>query len=883
MTLRQQGPQVRSRLRTIFTWSRANFVLLLILTFSLLAGGAQARQTAGAHGAGRSGRSAADARQRAAARFAAHSGHVPLTFEANEGQADSRVQFLARGPGYTLFLTGGKAVLTLRNSPAALTMTLAGANPAAASAGLDELQGKSNYFLGRDPAKWHSNVPNYARVKYKDVYPGIDLVYYGNQGYLEYDFEIAPGADAKTIAFDLAGARSPRVDRGTGDLVIGAAGSEIRLHRPVVYQLPADGDGSGTGRTIVKGGYKITAGGHVTFALAGYDHTRPLVIDPALSYSTYFGGSLDDSGRAIALDSAGDLYLTGTTCSSNLPVLGGVQQAYGGDGGNCAPTNGGDAFVAEFDSTLTTLLYATYLGGTGDDAGNGIAVDSVGNAYITGSTCSGDSFPITAGAFQTIYGGGPNNCTQGLGDGFVTELDPTGSALVYSTFLGGGKADTGNAISLDASNNAYILGTTCSTDFPTTSGAFQTTFGGVGNQCTAEADGDAFITKLNPTGSALIYSTYLGGRSGDAGYGMALDSAGDVYVAGKTFSNNFPVTPGAYSTMCKGCRKFVSEAFVSKLNPAGTSLIYSTYLGGGSGSEPCAACATGIAIDGDGNAYVSGLTSDATDFPILNGFQRTYAGGPHDAFLTKLNPQGSALVYSTFLGGQSDDGATALAVSDSGNAYLRGNTISRNFPKTPDAFQGTCICYTGNYQGFLSEFSPAGNTLVYSTFLGGTENQFSGSTRNLIITAAQSPKIYFTGYSNSTDYPVTINAYQGAAAGGYDAVLTEFISGSNVSLLPTGLNFGSQQVGTSGAPMSVTLGNEGEIALTVQSITISGPNSGDFSQTNTCGNSVPPLENCAVTVTFTPLASGQRSAQVSIKDNGGGSPQLVSLRGTGTQ
>ena len=883
MTLRPRDAQVRSHLRTIFTRYGTDLVLPLILTFILLPGGVQARQIAVANGADRSGQSAADARQRAATRFRARSGRLPLSFEANDGQADFRVQFLARGPGYTLFLTGSKAVLALGNGPPALTMSLADANPAAAATGLDELPGKSNYFLGSDPAKWHSSVPNYARVKYKDVYPGIDLVYYGKDGRLEYDFEVAPGADPKIIALDLAGARSPRVDRRTGDLVIGTAGREVRLHRPVIYQPPASGDDSETRRTIIKGRYRITSGGRVTFAIATYDRSRPLVIDPALSYSTYFGGSLDDAGRALALDLAGDLYMTGITCSSNLPVLGGVQEAYGGDGGECSPTNGGDAFIAEFDPTLTTLLYSTYLGGTGDDVGDGIAVDSAGDAYITGSTCSGDSFPITAGAFQTVYGGGRNGCTQDLGDAFVTELNPTGSALVYSTFLGGSKADTGNAISLDASNNAYIVGTTCSTDFPTTSGAFQTTYAGDGNQCGAQPDGDVFIAKLNPTGSALIYSTYLGGKSGEAGYGMALDSAGDVYVTGKTFSINFPTTLGAYSTMCKGCRKFVSEAFVTKLNPAGSSLIYSTYLGGSSGSEPCAACATGIAIDSDGDAYVSGLTSDATDFPILKGFQNTYAGGPHDAFLTKFNPQGSALVYSTFLGGINDDGATAVAVASNGDAYLQGNTISGNFPKTLDAFQGTCLCRSNDYVGFLSELGPSGNALVYSTLLGGSMNQYSRSTPGLIITTAPSPKIYLTGYSNSSDYPVTINAYQPASAGGYDAVLTEFISGSNVSLAPIGLSFGSQQVGTSSDPKSVTLGNTGEIALTVHSITISGPNSGDFSQTNTCGNSVPPLGNCAITVTFTPLASGQRSAQVSIKDNGGGSPQLVSLRGTGTQ
>ncbi len=817
----------------------------------------------------------------AAARFAVRSGRLPLSFEANRGQADYRVKFLSRGPGYTLFLTGSEALLALRANSNPLIMRLAGANPVPNATGLDELPGKSNYLLGGDPNKWRRNVPNYARVRYQNVYPGIDLVYYGNQGRLEYDFVVAPGADPAAIAISFAGAQPASVDPRTGDLVVGAAREGIRFLKPVVYQTEPAGGGS---RAIIEGRYKVGARGRIRFDIAAYDHAKPLIIDPALSYSTYFGGSLDDTGRGLALDSDGNVYLTGSTCSANLPVVNGFQQTYGGDGGHCSDTNGGDAFVAKFSPTLSTLLYSTYLGGTGDDSGDGIAVDSSGDAYVTGSTCSGTSFPITPGAFQTIYGGGSKLCEQNFGDAFVTELNPSGSALVYSTFLGGSGADMGNAILLDASNNAYVLGTTCSANFPITAGAFQTTYDDAGTQCYSPTAGDAFMTKLNSTGTALIYSTYLGGSEGDIGWGLTLDSLDDAYVVGQTYSSNFPTTAGAFQTTCLGCSKSLTEAFVTMLNPSGTALIYSTYLGGSSGVEPCAACATGIAIDSSGDAYVSGLTSDATDFPLLNAYQSIYGGGGHDAFVTEFNPAGSALVYSTFLGGKGDDGATAIALDTAGNAYIRGNTASTNYPTTQDAFQGACSggCKTGDYDFFLSELTPE-DGLLYSTYLGGTLNDFGKSTQNLILSTAAPPMVYITGYSNSTNFPVTIDAYQQASGGGYDAVLTEFTPGSNVTLNPTTLSFGDQNVGTSSTAMNITLENNGQIALTISSIKIAGADSHDFSQTNTCGSSVPALQDCTISVTFSPTETGQRKANVSIKDNGGGSPQEAFLSGFGTQ
>ncbi|HEV3279606.1 MAG TPA: SBBP repeat-containing protein [Terriglobia bacterium] len=836
-----------------------------------------------------------------AARFRAQYGQLPLSFEANQGQADSQVKFLSRGAGYTLLLTADEAVLALkteggstqrisgrapkseRRTAAALRMKLAGANLASAVTGLDALPGKSNYFLGNDPTKWRSNVTNYSRVKFADVYPGIDLVYYGNQGHLEYDFAVAPGADPGIIALDVAGSGPARIDRKTGDLLVGSA---IRLHKPVIYQpVLANLSGAASGRRIVEGHYTISARGRVAFKVARYDRTKPLVIDPALSYSSFFGGSSDDTGRAMAVDSTGNLYLTGSTCSTNLPVLDGFQQTYGGASGTCSVTNGGDAFVAKFNPTLTTLLYSTYLGGTGNDVGDGIAVDSSGDAYVTGATCSGTTFPTTTGAYQRVYGGGVSPCTQDLGDAFVTEVNPTGSALVYSTFLGGSNADTGNAISLDRSNNAYVLGTTCSTNFPTTTGAFQITFAGDNGACGDPPDGDAFVTELNSTGTALLYSTYVGGSAPDTGYGLALDSNDDAFITGRTFSNNFPTTPGAFDTTCNACTKSLDEAFVTELNPTGTALVYSTYLGGSSGKEPCAACATAIAVDGSGDAYVTGLTSDSTDFPLMNPYQPVYGGGGHDVFLTKFNSTGSALVYSTFLGGTGDDGATAVAVDPAGNAYVRGNAASPNFPTTAGAFQTVCGggCSTNDHAIFWTEFNPAGSALLYSTFVGGSMNGFGKATRNLILGTATSPAIYITGYTNSTDYPVTTNAYQHAEAGGYDAPITEFIPGSNVTAKPAAITFGKQMVGTQSGIQKITLTNMGYIALTVASITISGPDKGDFSQTNTCGSSVPARTACTISVTFKPLATGERTAGVAMTDNGGGSPQQTTLAGFGTQ
>src|SRR5216117_1725182 len=590
-------------------------------------------------------------------------GKLPLQFEGNRGQTHKDVRFLSRGPGYGLYLTAGEAVLVLSKPSAdakrdarstgvqgksvALRMSLVGAASKPQVTGLEELPGKANYFIGKDRSKWRTNVPTYAKVRYENVYPGIDLVYYGNQRQLEYDFVVAPGADPKKIVLGFKGADRLEID-AQGELVLHAAGADLRQHKPIIYQQ-VDGV-----RRDIAGGYVRKGANRVGFQVAAYDTTRPLVIDPiVLSYSTYLGGSGVDSGGGIAVDADGNAYVAGRTGSPNFPTVAGAFQPTGG--------STTDAFVAKLNPAGSALVYSTYLGGSGFDSGAGIVVDAAGNAYVTGSTASTD-FPTTAGAFQTAFAGsGP----FGFGDAFVTKLDPTGSALVYSTYLGGSGDDLGSGIAVDAAGNAYVAGG-ASTNFPTTAGAFQTTFAS-----TSAINFDVFVTKLNPTGSAPVYSTYIGGSGGDSGTGIAVDSAGNAYVTGGTNSANFPTTAGAFQTTFVNAFDTDTDAFVTKLDSTGSTLVYSTYLGGSSTES-----GAGIAVDASGSAYVTGRT-ESFDFPTTPGaFQPAAANSLSDAFVTKFDPAGSALVYSTRLSGSANDVGSGIAVDAAGNAWVTGDRKS---------------------------------------------------------------------------------------------------------------------------------------------------------------------------------------------------------------
>jgi hypothetical protein len=756
---------------------------------------------------------------------------LPLAFERNQGQTSSQVKFLARGQGYTLFLTSGEAVLALHKASAksgVLRVKLLGANPAPDVSGMDEMPGKSNYFIGNDAKKWHTNVPIYEKVKYKSVYSGIDLVYYGNQRQLEYDLVVAPGADPRRIQLGVRGAR--KISRSEdGDLVLAMDEGEIRWHKPLAYQM------KGGARQEIAAQYVIKGRSRVGFEVAGYDLRKPLFIDP-LIYSTYLGGSGVDYGFGIAVDSSGSAYVTGYTDSTNFPTANPLQPALGGDA---------DAFVAKLNSTGSALVYSTYLGGSGEDYGSGIAVDSSGNAYFTGLTYS-TNFP-TMNPLQPAYGGN--------GDAFVAKLNPTGSALVYSTYLGGSGGDYGSGIAVDGSGNAYVTGGTTSTNFPTMN-PLQPVCGG---------DYDAFVAKLNSTGSALVYSTYLGGSGEDYGSGIAVDSSGNAYVTGGTGSVNFPMMNPLQPAEADG--GLYGDAFVAKLNPTGSALVYSTYLGGNGFDS-----GIGIALDSSGNAYVTGQTG-STNFPTRNPLQSAYGGGDYDAFVAKLNPTGSALVYSTYLGGSGGEYGSGIAVDGSGNAYVTGQTSSTNFPTMnplQSAYGG------GDYDAFVAKLNPTGSALVYSTYLGG-----SGEDWGQGIAVDSSGNAYVTGLTTSTDFP-TMNPLQPVEGDGGlwgDAFVAKIASGP--ALAPLGLNFGNQTVGATSAPQVSTLTNTGDAALTITSINVTGPNSSDFSENNNCISSFPPGGGCNITVTFTPSATGTRNAAVIITDDAPVSPQTLPLTGTG--
>jgi len=655
------------------------------------------------------------------AHLSAAYGRLPLSFEANDGQTNARVNFVARGAGYSAFLTPTSAVLALGQGGTSnvVTMKIVGANPASHAVGLDKQPGVSNDFIGNDPSKWHTNIANYTDVAYKNAYRGIDLVYHGDQRQLEYDFVVKPGASPGAIRLAFDGVTGKSLD-AQGNLVLRTSGGDVVEHAPVAYQTI-----NGV-RHSVASRFVIGRGGQVGFQVGRYDHSRPLVIDPVmiLSYSTYLGGSQADDALAIAVDGSGNAYVTGETSSNDFPTANPFQSHNN--------TRYGTAFVTEFNSTGTALVYSTYLGGSGTDRAWGIAVDSSGDAFVTGTTNSSD-FP-TVNAFQPGFASG--------GDAFLTKLNPGGSSLLYSTYIGSTGGNFGRGVAVDGSGNAYVTGETYSTSFPTTPGAFQTALTGAQN---------AIVTKINPSlagASSLVYSTYLGGTYRDIGYGIAVDGSGNAYVTGETGSIDFPTTAGAFQSANRGN----TNAFMTKLNAAGSALVYSTYLGGSRYDY-----GYGIAVDGSGNAYVAGLTK-STDLPTTAGaFQTTLGGGSYDAFVAKINPSqagAASLVYSTYLGGKGNDAAYGIAVDGSGNAYVTGLTTSTNFPTLHPVQAKYGGGGGGGGDAFVTKLNPTGSALVYSSYLGG-----SVSDEGDAIAVDTSGNAFVTGSTSSLNFP-TKNAFQ---------------------------------------------------------------------------------------------------------------------------
>jgi hypothetical protein len=522
-------------------------------------------------------------------------------------------------------------------------------------------------------------------------------------------------------------------------------------------------------------------------------------------------------------------------------------------GANC------DAFVTKFDPTGSTLLYSTFLGGSNGDSAAGIAVDKSGDAYVTGLTSSTD-FPTTAGAFQTVYGGGNS-------DVFVTKLNSAGSALIYSTYIGGSDSENGAGIAVDSSGNANVGGQTCSANFPVVN-AFQAVYAG---NC------DAFISKLNPAGSALVYSTYVGGSQPDAAYAIAVDSLGAAFITGATCSDagDFPLK-NSLEDENAGPPDFPCDAFVAKTGPTGI-LAYSTFLGD-AGQD----AGYGIAVDSQGFAYVTGFTA-SQNFLISQGAFDTTCGtdgtcnpdsGGHpraDAFVTKLSVEGSALVYSTFLGGSDVDIGYGIAVDINGNAYVTGATQSTDFPTAnPEqaAFGG------GPRDAFVVKLNASGSGLIFSSYLGGVDDDAGNG-----VAVDNSGNMYVTGTTTSVNFPTTPGAFQSTNAGNGDAFVTKI---ANVTapvplFSPNSLSFGDQGVGTTSVAQTVTLTNAGDAALSIIGIQAKG----DFGQTNTCGSSLAVGASCSINVSFSPSATGVRTGSLSVSDNAANSPRSITLTGNG--
>jgi hypothetical protein len=742
------------------------------------------------------------------AKIAVSCGKLPLSFEPTHTQADSRVRFVSQGQGYTLFLTSRETVLILnsgvkhrspevrlkptasgagQNEPlnatvgssrdavvshrvsAVVRMQLVGGNPQPAVRQEDERPGKSNYFIGNDPGRWRTKVPSYGKVRYRNVYPGIDLVYYGSQRRLEHDFVVAPGADPTRIRFRLRGVSKLELDQG--DLVMHTAEGELRLLKPEIYQLL-----EGT-RRKVSGRYILQADNNVSFDIGAFDRRRPLVIDPVLSYSTYLGGSSYDYGYGIAVDSNGSVYVTGRTNSTDFPVT--------------TKSSGGgvysDVFIAKLAADGQSLLYSTYLGGSNNDAGYGIAVDSTGHAYVTGYTSSTD-FP-TQNAFQSSK---PSPASYD--SAFVTELSADGSALVYSTYLGGSNSDYGQGIAVDGGGHAYVTGATASTDFPTQNALYGSK--GVGY--------DAFVAKLAADGQSLVYSTYLGGNGDDYASGIAIDSSNNVYLTGATASTDFP-TQDAYQSSNNASSSNSSNAFVTQLKADGSALIYSTYLGGNNGDSGQA-----IAVDSIGNAYITGATA-STNFPTQNAYQNKNNGAANqatNAFVTKLAANGQSLVYSTYLGGSNNDWAHGIAVDSNGSAFVTGETSSTDFPTSQNAFQSSKPNAPSHNTSFVTKLAGNGQSLVYSTFLGGSSDNSDDYGYGIALDS--SGNAYVTGYTTSPDFP-THSALQSSNGGMDDAFVVKIVEPTTPWLWasPSSLVFTAVVGGNSPAAQPISIADLG--------------------------------------------------------------------------
>ncbi len=732
---------------------------------------------------------------------------IPLHFEQNRGQADPQICFSAVTNGYTLELSDTAIAIHFQGGSVRLNL------PRSRPEGVDELAAKSNYYFGPDPSHWRTGIPNFGRVRYRNVFRGVDLAVYGNGRRIEYDWIVAPGADPRSIRFSFTGASKMRVDSG-GDLILETDGGEVRHTRPRILQ---------SGREIA--GRFVLRGGEVRFEIGRYDRRKPLIIDPVLVVNTGFGGSgayidaigehasFNDTGTGIATDSSGNIYVTGTTFSPNFPLVNSPDSPPGPPSQYCGyvACQFSSVFVTKLSPDGATLLYSTYIGApsaVSQPVGDlrllpaAIAADSGGTVYLTGAT-SGVNFPgVTA--------------TAGGNDAFLLRLNPQG-ALIGSLLFGGGADDAGTSIVLGPDGNIYLAGTTQSSNFPVTQNVFGKSLVGSTSVFLVKI---SFNSIFGPTSGTVIYSTYVGPGTTAA---VAADASGNAYIAASTTSAAWPTTAGVAQPTCAGAS--CADIAVAKLDPLGQKLIYATYLGG-SQTEALG----GIAVDALGSAYLAGSTN-SPDFPVTPGAFETHSNvnfsdTDYTGFVAKLSPDAATLVYATYLGGSASDQAMAIAVDASGNAYAGGATTSPDFPLL-QAIQSTpvnTICSgftpsgtTPSYEydcasgGFLSVLNPSGTALVWSTYLG------SGSVDAVALDSGGN--VYATGVQiqvNAPAMPGTVGALKIApGASPLDVPASSIVNaasfapglplpGGLASVFLRGLNLSGTVIG-SGSPLPIEL------------------------------------------------------------------------------
>ena len=837
-------------------------------------------------------------------------GRLPLSFEENTGRTDPRVKFLAHGPGYAMYLGQSEAVLVRHIAVPANQMNVAdspvadmigvshrksvfrldwlGANAHARMHEEGRQSGTSNYFIGNQPDKWRRKVAHYGSVRYDDLYPGINLVYHGNQQNVEFDYELAPGSDPSAIRIGIAGPSVVEL-ASDGILKISAAGDQIALRPPVAYQEEKGQRKPVEARYVMEGTHRVG------FQLGAYDQSRKLVIDPVLDYAAAFGTQSSFTYLTeIAVDTQGNTYVTGASCDTDYPITVGAFQS---TGGSTTAEGCFTAVVSKLNPSASSLVYSTYVGGTTDDSTGGrLKIDAAGEAYVGGITAATD-FPTTANAFQKQAKGG--TCDYGpfikgkpCSDGILFKLSADGSSLVFSTLLGGERIDMITALALDANNNIYVTGATNSTAFPIVGSAIQSTYGG--GTCTEDVAAcfDAFVAELNPDASSLLASTYLGGNDNDYGVGIAFDPSGNVYLAGNSTSTNFPTTAGSFQPNHAGTVGSPQpDAFVAKMNPALSALSYSTFIGGSAYD-----LAFALKVDSTGAAYITGSTASA-DFPTTAGAFQTVYGGPTapppdcpdaidsfvlnepscgDVFVTKLNPAGSALAFSTYLGGSGNDIAFNLALDSALNVWVIGNTNSPNFAYSGDAYYQTS---SSTPELFLAEVSADGAHVPFATPLVSGHRD---SSLGLGITIDSTDNVYLAGQAS------TFNPTPGTftSAAGIGVFVMKFSPGTSrpgVQLSATSLNFPPTNLNGVSDPQTVTLTNNGtatlHLAISLNNNSFSANPVTEFTESNDCGTTVAAGAQCTITVTFLPTPNGQ-GAVIAIQSDAPNAPHSIFLLGS---